>query len=311
MDRPEYRSSFQQWETRSSVRSRPRRDPLPLATSEQVFFPPELFPVLSAPALADLDHGVRQEILLHALYQYLHFTTVLEQHAVLPVTSAISIGRAGIDLPTAMRADAYKITTDEAWHAQFAYDFIAELAAATAVPADALIEPRFVEDLAHIRADVDPNLRPLADLLFTTVSETLVSQLLMDIPRDDRIPAPVRNIVADHAMDEGRHQTYFRQFLRELWTQLSAAERRFAGPLIPRLVETFLAPDLRSVELILLRAGLPPARIAAALEQTFPACSGKPLEAEARVTVRLFAEVGALDDPRTQAAFVSSGLITA
>ncbi|MFJ4651915.1 diiron oxygenase [Nocardia sp. NPDC088792] len=310
MDR--YRSSFQQWETRSSVRSRPRRHPAPLTATEQLYFPPELFPVLSAPALADLDHGVRQEILLHALYQYLHFTTVLEQHAVLPITSSIALGRAGLILPEAMRADAYKITTDEAWHAQFAYDFIAELGEATGVPSDALVEPRFVNDLARIRAEVDPDLRQLADLLFTTVSETLVSQLLMDIPRDERIPEPVRNVVADHAMDEGRHQTYFRQFLRELWTRLTPAERRVAGALVPRLVEAFLAPDLRSVETILHRAAVPPSRIAAALDESFPAFrSGTPLATEARVTVRLFTEVGALDDPGTQAAFTASGLLTA
>ncbi|GAB0105184.1 diiron oxygenase [Nocardia sp. JMUB6875] len=311
MSPPGYRSSFAQWETRASVRSRPRRHPTAVLGPDQVFFPPELFPVLSAPALADLDPAARQSILQHALYQYLHFTTVLEQHAVLPVTSAISLGDVGIALPEAMRADAYKITTDEAWHAQFAYDFIAELHAETGVPSSALVRPRFVTDLARLREEVEPSLRRLADLLFTTVSETLVSQLLMDIPRDGRIPDPIREVVADHAMDEGRHQTYFRQFLRELWTQLGTAERRFAGPLIPRLVEIFLAPDLGSVEAILRQAGLAPTVVSTALRETYAAVPEGRLAAEARVTVRLFDEVGALDDHATRAAFTTAGLVPA
>ncbi|MCU1640741.1 MAG: hypothetical protein JWN03_1016 [Nocardia sp.] len=311
MDLPQYRSSFRQWETRSTVRNAPRREPGPLEAVDSFFFPPELFPVLSAPALGDLGDRIRQQALLHALYQYLHFTTVLEQQAVLPVTSLISLGRAGVVLPAEMRADAFKITTDEAWHAQFAYDFVRDLESVTGVPSDALVEPRFVQAVARLREEVEPGRRRLADLLFTTVSETLVSQLLTDIPRDSRLPRPVRDVVADHAMDEGRHQTYFKRFLRELWVQLDAAERRFAGPLIPRLVEAFLAPDLLSVEAILLCSGVPSALAEDALDQTFSTGrTAGALAAAARVTVRSFTEVGALEDPGTHAAFASSGLVS-
>ena len=303
-----YTSAFARWETHSSVRNRPRRvldDP----DDHPVFFPPEFVPAVSHPLVVARGPATTRRILLHSLYQYLHFTTVLEQTAVLPVTGAIALNRGGLDLPERMRADAFKITTDEAWHAQICYDFTAEVARRTGVAAGAVVGPAFERRLRQARDDTEPGLRPLLDLVFAVVSETLVSSLLAGIPRDTRLPEPVRKLVADHAADEGRHHSYFRGLLRVLWPRLSAAERRLIGPSVPDMIRTFLHPDLDAVAAILAACGFTRAETPTILADSYPPESPLfDIAHGARATVQSFREVGALGDPRTRDSFAAAGL---
>jgi P-aminobenzoate N-oxygenase AurF len=304
-----YASKFGNWENRASVRNKPPRI-LTESSPATVFFPPEAVPAVSDPLVAQRGPAVAQRLLVHSLYQYLHFTTVLEQVAVLPVTARISLDRAGVPaLPAAMRADAFKITTDEAWHAQSSHDFTERVVAVTGVPASAVVEPRFARLLARLRDGFDLADRALVDLVFAVVSETLVTSLLADLPFDRRLPEPVRALVADHAADEGRHHSYFRAFLRCLWPQLTGAQRRLIGPRVPEFVAVFLHPDLGAVRAALTASGFTAAESDTIVRRSYP--PGSPvfdIASAARATVRAFREVGALDDPATREAFLAAGL---
>jgi hypothetical protein len=304
-----YASKFGNWENRASVRNKPPRI-LMESSPATVFFPPEAVPAVSDPLVAQRGPAVAQRLLVHSLYQYLHFTTVLEQVAVLPVTARISLDRAGVPaLPAAMRADAFKITTDEAWHAQSSHDFTERVVVVTGVPASAVVEPRFARLLARHRDGFDLADRALVDLVFAVVSETLVTSLLADLPFDRRLPEPVRALVADHAADEGRHHSYFRAFLRCLWPQLTGAQRRLIGPRVPEFVEVFLHPDLGAVRAALTASGFTAAESDTIVRRSYP--PGSPvfdIASAARATVRAFREVGALEDPSTREAFLAAGL---
>src|SRR4029079_18312949 len=181
---------------------------------------PELMPVVGHPLVVDRGPGVVERLLVGRLYQYLHFTTELEELAVVPVVSKIARGRAGIALSPAMCADAFNIATDETWHAQFSYDLMRQVQWLTAVPWRPPELPLFVDRLDEVRQRLDPEIRGVEALLFAIVSETLISSILSDLPRDRRLPTAVREVVADHAEDEGRHHAYFRGVLRVLWSSL-------------------------------------------------------------------------------------------
>ncbi|MEU7632316.1 diiron oxygenase [Nocardia sp. NPDC049220] len=275
-----------------------------------LFFPPEFVLAVWHPLVDSRGPEVRHRILLHSLYQYLHFTTVLEQVSILPVTAQISSNRSGVEVPKEMLADAFKITTDEAWHAQFSYDFIEEVERCSGVSATAMVEPNFVCLLDSIRDVYTPGTRRALDLVAATVSETLVSALLSEIPNDARLPGPVRALVADHAADEGRHHAYFRNFLRYLWPQLPKRERQIIGPRIPELVSAFLRPDLRAVAATLTASGFTQPEVAEILGDCYPVRSDVyGVRHAARSTIRSFRDVGALDDPATNEAFLAAGLL--
>jgi hypothetical protein len=142
------------------------------------------------------------------------------------------------------------------------------------------------------------------------VSETLVSSILTDLPHDRRLPQAVRDVVADHAEDEGKHHAYFRSLLPYLWAALGHDERQQIGPLVPELINVFLRPDYPAIILSLAEAGLSAAEAEQVVTESYPAQTVTASIAHAaRSCVRYFAEVGALRDPRTLDAFHLAGLV--
>ena len=71
------------------------------------------------------------------LYRYLDFTTELELDVINTVSKDIAgLGRLDLELPDVMRADAFKLCTDEAHHAYFSDDIKRQVVQATGVAPD-------------------------------------------------------------------------------------------------------------------------------------------------------------------------------
>jgi hypothetical protein len=304
-----YESAFLHWDDRASVRRKSRRL-LEEPPDDALYFPPALFPAVSHPLVLAKGPEVMRQLLVRHLYDYLNFTTELEALAVIPIAGQISRGNTGIELPEQMRVDAFKIVTDEAWHAQFSDDFAQQVEARTEVPRNRPRPPAFVGRLSAIRDRLPSAVRGLESLLFTIVSETLVSNILADVPRDNNVQETVRAVVRDHAEDEGRHHVYFRTLLRYLWSALDQTERRAVGPVLPRIIFAFLEPDYGQIGDALGACGLTADEVEQVLVESWPAerlvrDAGNAGDA----TVRYFSEVGAFDEPGTAAAFEASGLV--
>jgi hypothetical protein len=285
------------------VRRNPARH-LTEVSSDELYFPPELAPAFAHPLLVGRGEVVQRRFLVRTLYQYLHFTSELEDLAVIPVAMDLSRNRSGLVLPTAARQDAYKIVTDEAWHAQFSHDLHLEIVEASGeLPPPARV-PQFVQRLNAIEEHLTAEIPEIGRLLFAIVSETLVSSLLAKIPRDTRLPQAVRDTVADHALDEGRHHAYFRGVLRHLWAALSGSERRRVGPWVPSVILAFLEPDYLAVADSLAGLGFPAEQVEQVLLDSYPRAQVlSSVAAAARPTIRYFEELGALHDPATADAF--------
>ncbi|MBT2395734.1 diiron oxygenase [Streptomyces sp. ISL-100] len=303
---PGYRSAFGKWDDRASVRTKPiRRVEEERADGPQLYFPPELVPAATHPLLVGTvgPSGVN-EFLTQQLYSYLSFTVDLEMSAVVPVTSDISLGRSGLHLPARMRRDAFNISTDEAWHAQFSHDLIVQVESETSVRALSNPEPAFLRRLAEIEQDLDDDTRAMSALLFAVVSETLISALLSDLPKDRRLPPAVREAVADHAEDEGRHHAYFKSLLYYFWAPLDARQRRKAGILVPRLIAAFLEPDYAHLARGLFDCRLTAEQVAQILEESYPDTGvERSIRQGSRATVKYFNEIGAIDDHAVRDAF--------
>jgi len=305
-----YQSRFVKWDERASVRRKPRR--ILEASSGLLFFPPELFPVASHPLVASRDETVVRRLLVHRMLNYLDFTSELEELAVIPIAGRISRGRAGLDLPEPMRADAFKIVTDEAWHAQFSYDLVRQVEHRTGVQNLRTNVPTFASRLDMIRDRLPVGLRGTEGLLFAVVSETLISSILADIPRDERLPRAVRDLVRDHAEDEGRHHVYFRALLRRFWPALSDQEQRTLGPFLPEIILAFLEPDYLHTAQSLIEVGFSPGETEQIVHESWPeSLVGTTAAGAARAAVRYFREVGALDELATAQAFCAAGLVPA
>lgn len=304
-----YRSSFSSWENRSSVRAKPQRI-LDELEEGKVFFPPELVPVLYHPLVREQEQQVINSLLLQRLYVYLDFTADLEQLVVTPVTQLISRRRSGFDVPAAMLHDAYKICTDEAWHAQFSDDLQCQLIAATKELPETVGEPYFLARLDTVKSEIQPSLRPLADLFFTVVSETLISSILSGIPKDKRVFTAVRETIADHAEDEGRHHTFFARFFEYAWPQLTPGQQNLVGTLLPEFIVAFLRPDLDATAAVLRTTGLGPEAVRGVMEETYPAARVQAdMRAASAATLRLLDRQGVFESDKVADSFFRSGLL--
>jgi P-aminobenzoate N-oxygenase AurF len=304
-----YRSSFRNWDKRASVRVRPRRM---LGEPEHgtLYFPPELVPPASHPIVA--AHGLHavEHLLTHRLYQYLRFTSELEVAAVMPVASLLARGRTDVDLPATMRSDAHKIVTDEAWHAQFSFDLLTQVEAHTGLPCRQPAQAQFVEQLDILRDRLRPQIQDLTDITFAIVSETLISAVLAEIPTDRRVATAVREVVRDHAEDEGRHHAYFKGLLQLLWPVLDARQRKVIGPALPDMIFAFLEPDYTATAIALVDIGLSDRDAEQVLVESFPRPAVRvAVRGAATSTIRYLRAEGILDDPQTYDAFADAGLV--
>ena len=305
-----YARKLGNWDTKAAVRVKPRRILLKDEESMgRVFFSPELVLVAQHPLVRQLGPDAVRDMQVQHLYRYLDFTTQLELEVINEVSKEIALGKVDTELPDVMREDAFKLCTDEAHHAYFSDDVKRQVVSATGVVPDFLGTPRFLRQLRAMQRDLPPDLSMLGEILFTVVSETLISTILAQIPRDDRVITVVRNIVADHAEDEGRHSAYFSQFFSYFWPQLSCDQRAALGPLLPRFISAFLEPDLDAVARGLSRYPLSDDQIRTVLDQCYPANRvAADSRQAAKVTLRLFENNGVLDDPRIADAFRACGL---
>lgn len=279
----EYRSRLSDWYGRAAVRTRPRRLFLDEEAEHLLYFPPEMVPALGHPLVRELAPEVQRRLLVRTLHKYLDFTVVLEHGVVSRVCQRIARGGLGPDLAPGMAMDAYAIYTDEAYHALFSADMQQQVSAASGVAPDPGYHPACLTQLDALLAGVPQSRRAMVELVFCIVSETLISGVLGRLPRDERVMSGVRLLVADHAFDEGWHHAYFVKVLQFLWPRLDLAERRELGSLIPRFIESFLAPDLAGVAASLAAERLPAERVRQVLAESYPAGGrGRDLRAPAR-----------------------------
>lgn len=298
-----YRSAFKRWDERASVR-RMKRLSRPDSEGDALLFPPELVPAAGHPLVTAPGEQTVRAMLGQYLYSYLNFTTWLEQDVVTPVTQLISRARLGVELPEAMLVDAFKICTDEAYHAQFSDELSRQITARTGIMPQLPEVPHFLLRLDGLQNRFPVEMRGLVRVLFTIVSETLISSTLKDIPHDERVHPVVREILGDHAQDEGRHHAYFSDLLKLVWPALSRHEQALAGRLVPELITIFLEPDHGATILALASIDLKMAEIEQVIAEAYPSATVRAgIRDASQATVRYFTEVGALEEPGTREAF--------
>jgi hypothetical protein len=298
------------WYERAGVRVDPRRMMREESHGGLSYWPPELAGFVSHPLVAERGRAVRDELLVRQLYQYLQFTANYEMRVINRATELIANGRTGLTLPTAVRLDAYKIYCDEGYHALYSFDVIAQVEEASGIqhrPFDFDATLRYL----HEAQDAAPDrLRTAVALLVVIVFETLVTATLTQIPRHGNVISLVREVVRDHAQDEGCHHAYFSKFFGYLWGQLSAGDRRALGPLLAEFIVRPLEPQLGTLRDALLLAGLSRDATEEVLEDSFPpGRAQETIRTTAKSTLRLFGRHGLYDDPATREAFEARGLL--
>ncbi|TNH29644.1 diiron oxygenase [Micromonospora orduensis] len=300
---------LESWYEKSGVRGSPRRV---VSTDDDIlkdFFPRHLVTHLAHPAVAETDEVIKRYLLAQHLYQWLNFTKAFEVGVVCRATKLIAEQDCGIEVPSRVRMDAYKILVDESYHALYSVDAVEQIQTRSGIEALPYDFQPFLDNLDRIGAD-HPRHRRLVQLVQVFVFETLITGLLVDIPKDPNVVSLVRQIARDHAIDEGRHHVYFADFFGRLWGQLEPGDRQVVAALLPDLIIRSLQPATRSASSALREIGFSPAAARSIIAESYDQESVTAgIRSAAERTIGILEDYGVLDQPGAREGFAESGLL--
>lgn len=303
----QYPNIFGCWDSRASVRVTPRRKVSELRG--KTVFPRSLVPVCAHKLILKEAPEATDQILARRLYSYLDTTVILEQGVINPTLLQIAWNRLGLDFPAQMRFDAYRIYCDEAYHALFSVDLEQQVSELTGVSPIAFPEPNFMRCLRESIQVVPSDLRDLASLCFSIVSETLISGALSTIPEDPTVLDIVRQVVSDHARDERRHHAYFSKVFEIAWPQFGIHERHILGPLFARHIIAFLEPDTQMLQRIVGQYVNDEQAAEVITESHTRRGVMEDIQRASRATMSILARGGVFDDPMIADSFERAGLV--
>ncbi|WP_371679171.1 diiron oxygenase [Streptomyces sp. NBC_01276] len=297
------------WYETAGVRGGVRRMFHAEAEQGRVFFPDALVPHLAHPEVKALAPERVREISVRHLYQFLHSTTHLETRVVNGAAEPVANGNCGLHFPTALRMDAFKVYCDEGYHALYSLDLADQVAAVTGIAVPDVDYGGFVTALQESGRRLLPQDPVLAGQLQAVVFETLITAVLNEVPQDPTVVSTVRELMRDHAKDEGRHHRFFSAFFLELWARLDGRRRVLAARALPAMIRAALDWDLEPVRVSLRLAGLDEDRTEAVLADSYGGGAGLDrIQTISRSTLRLCAQVDAFDLPGVTDAFAEFGL---
>jgi hypothetical protein len=300
-------SPFSQWYSSAGVRSGPRRIFAEETEDGKIFYPQRLVPYLVHEALADLTAAQRRELTVRHLYQFLLSTTHLETRIVNTTAELIANNRAGLDLHSSMRLDAFKVYCDEGYHALYSLDLADQIAASTGITIPPWDYGGFVDRLEQAGRRLLPDEAALVPLLQTVVFETLITAVLNEIPNDPTVMTVVRELTRDHARDEGHHHRFFATFFHELWKHLDSSLRSPVARTLPALIQACLTWDLAPIRASLLMSGVDSETADLVIADSYADSGG--YADICRATIRTFRSAGVLDVPGAQDAFAAHQLL--
>lgn len=296
-----YRSPFSRWNESSWIRSKPIRED---KFFEGLPFSPDLVPLAAHRAISE-DSNCWMAVLAYQLLAHLQFTTLLELNHVNPICSSLAQGQAPVTLTALQQNDALRIYCDEGGHALFVELFSAQVESTFGVNRSVLGRPQFDRTLEKLINAHQTRLSPnLIKLFFVTISETLITKVLHNVPHDPQVASVVRAIIGDHAADEALHSVYFRNLFPLLWNSLSPYEQEEIGKLLPQLVWAFLGPDYQVDESILIKLGFNAEDAQGILEEVYvPGQVAKVVRQAASPTMKMFDSAGVFSLPAVEQVF--------
>lgn len=272
-------------------------------------FPPGLVPY-SQRLKEEYGEDCQRAALTQCLYGYLRFTEELELRSINQVGMQIALGETLVPVSRDLRNRAFLLVRDEAHHAAVSDEMSVRIESLTGLAPMAPVQPHFLRVLGELQERVPAEVGSQLETAFATISETLISGSLSQIPRDRAVLPVVREYAGQHAADEGRHQQYFGEFFEQWWPQLPFRLRERLGVLLPDLCLAFLGADRQLHQRVLESCGLATQLAAKWVDAAFPeSAEGRAARKPLQATLRLFERCGVYSAPAVHDAFAGRGLI--
>lgn len=232
---------LRQWDASATIRTRPRYR-LPAHQSVGDLFPIALQPIARHPAVAALGKGAVEELLVRTAYMFQSAIASIEVEVVTALCNALAVRKLNFELPESARHVALTIATDEVYHAYAAREFIADVRRLSGIEPPSLdSDSEIAKAVALIKRTAPPEFLGEAETMALCFAENFVTDELFDMWKGVEEDNAFRTVLREHLIDEGRHQIFFQNLMRHMWSGLDVAAKDALGRLLPGFLDAFLA----------------------------------------------------------------------
>lgn len=243
MNAADYQSFADAWESRATIRTRPRRV---LEDDARLIYPLSRQPLVLSETFLRECPDQRDFALVQTLYKFINDVVIFETEIVDKTARSIAKNRFAVAFPFACRYDAMTVVVDEDYHALVAMDFMQQTVAMTGIEPIEL--PNEIELSRAIPAAVElapEHLRSAVELICVAIAENTVTGDVAAFARDDTVKPSIKGLMADHLLDEGRHSSFWARMVRIYWHTASDADRECIAQILPVFIGHYLTNDIQ------------------------------------------------------------------
>jgi hypothetical protein len=243
MNAADYLSFADAWESRATIRTRPRRL---LENDDKLIYPLSRQPlVLSETFLRECPEQ-RDFALVQTLYKFINDVVIFETEIVDKTARSIAKNRFAMAFPFACRYDAMTVVVDEDYHALVAMDFMQQTVAMTGItPIELPDEIELSRAIPAAIALAPEHLRSAVELICVAIAENTVTGDVAAFAKDDTVKQSIKGLMADHLLDEGRHSGFWSRMVRIYWHTASEDDRQRIAQILPVFIGHYLTNDIQ------------------------------------------------------------------
>jgi len=243
MNAADYQSFADAWESRATIRTRPRRV---VENDDKLIYPLSRQPlVLSETFLRECPEQ-RDFALVQTLYKFINDVVIFETEIVDKTARSIAKNRFAMTFPFACRYDAMTVVVDEDYHALVAMDFMQQTVAMTGItPIELPDEIELSRAIPAAVALAPEHLRGAVELICVAIAENTVTGDVAAFAKDDTVKQSIKGLMADHLLDEGRHSGFWSRMVRIYWHTASDDDRQCIAQILPVFIGHYLTNDIQ------------------------------------------------------------------
>ena len=230
------------WESRSSIRSRPRKA-INFSLSGD-FFPRDKQVLFLLPEVCALSEQTKQDILLLSFHKYLNDIIHLETQWIYNACHTMMHKKTPAIYSSFIKLNASTVIIDEYYHVYMAYDLLNQLKEKFSHLPD--LDSHF-SDATHavmtIKNTLHEKYHDVFEILAVCIFETTLLKELVTYFDSETIHPTIKYYINDHMNDEAKHFGFFYEILCYTWANLPEDYRQEIGSQLGKFLFLYLNVD--------------------------------------------------------------------
>ena len=238
--RSNYKNDYQEkWESRSSVRTRPRK--IIDFNQKGYFFPEDKQLLFLEEEVIKLGAEIKEKILLQSFYKYLNDIVNLEIKLINSVCNKIIYEDLAVKYNDEIKLNAHTIIIDEYYHVYVAQDMMLQL------KYQYPDIQRFnypVSDSYNavmvVKEKLDSKYHDIFKIIAVCIFETTLVRELIEFFNSENVHPSIKCYVNDHMNDEAKHYGFFFDLLCYTWNGIPKDFRLAIGTVLGEFIKLYL-----------------------------------------------------------------------